>query len=180
MRNFSSATAIASALHSTAVENLKVTRRNLGRDMQDKLSDLYNIINPESEHYGYRKARDTVTGGQREGTCIPWMAYHLRELDKILISYPAGYQENGQHPINSSRYIKFIERTKEIMFYVPPRLEEYRRQGQLAYIREQLRNINTSKKTVEDLTARSEFLMKQEASEVRKIQLGKSGFVVSS
>ena len=61
MRNFSSTTAIASALHSTAVDNLGVTRRALTRNMQSKLSDLYDIINPESNHAGFPGILDDST-----------------------------------------------------------------------------------------------------------------------
>jgi son of sevenless-like protein len=178
MRNFASATAIASALHSTAVDNLGVTRKALTRNMQSKLSDLYDIINPESNHRGYRDALHAPANAHTIETCVPWMAFHLKELGKVLRLYPVTIEQDGQHLINFNRYIKFMDRTKEIMYYEPPRLEEFRLQGQLAYLVNQIRSICPSVETEQRLMAKSRALMSQEASDyrTRKPQLVKLGF----
>ena len=179
MRNFSSATSIAAALHSTAVDNLSVTRKALTRNMQSKLSDLYDIINPESNHRGYRDALHALATDDKNDTCVPWMAFHLKELGKVLRLFPVTMiEKDGQHLINFNRYIKFMDRTMEIMYYVPPSLEEFRQQGQLAYLLNQLRGISPSEVTDERLMAKSKILMAQEASDyrTRKPQLVKLGF----
>lgn len=176
MRNFSSAAAIASALHSTAVDNLTVTRKSLTRSLQSKLSDLYDIINPESNHRGYREFLHAHAPVQ--DTCVPWMAFHLKELGKVLRAHPVTLEEDGQHLINFDRYLKFMDRIKETMYYLPPHLEGLRHQGQLAYLLNQLQGINLSDEQDDHLMAKSKSLMLQEASDyrTRKPQLVKLGF----
>jgi len=178
MRNFSSTTAIASALHSMAVDNLGVTRRALTRNMQSKLSDLYDIINPESNHRGYREILHALTTAHENVTCVPWMAYHLKELGKVLRNYPVTIEKDGHHLINFNRYTNFMDRTMEIMYYVPLCLDEFRQQGQLAYLLNQIRGISPSEENEERLMTRSRALMAQEASDyrTRKPQLVKLGF----
>lgn len=106
------------------------------------------------------------------------MAFHLKELGKVLRIYPVTIEEDGQHLINFNRYVKFMDRTREIMYYLPPQLEEFRHRGQLAYLVNQLRNVHPSEETDERLMTRSRLLMLQEASDyrTRKPQLVKLGF----
>lgn len=160
------------------MDNLRVTRKALTRNMQNKLSDLYDIINPESNHRGYREALHALVTVQEKDFCIPWMAFHLKELGKVLRAHPVTIEENGQHLINFDRYVAFMERTMEIMYYLPPHLEEHRHGGQLAYLLNQLRGIELSDEMDDRLMAKSRSLMLQEASDyrTRKPQLVKLGF----
>jgi son of sevenless-like protein len=176
MRNFSSATAIARALHWTAVENLGVTRKTLPRNMQSKLSELYDMTGRR----GYRDAlRDPATA-HKHNTCVPSMDFHTDELGKVLQIYPVTIKEDGQHLVNFKRYTKFMDRTKEIMYCVPPPLEKYRHKGQLAFVLNQLRGIVPSEETDERLMTKSRRLMLQELSDyqTRIPQLTKLGFAV--
>lgn len=103
---------------------------------------------------------------------------HLRELFSTLQKYPSDVEVNGVPLINFERYTKFTARIKEVLHYVPPDLERYRQQGQLAYLEHQLRGVYM-KPTVEDeLMERSLALEAEETRDyrTRKRELKSLGF----
>jgi son of sevenless-like protein len=163
MRNFSSTVAISSALVSVSVENLKATRRALSKKMQAKLSTLYDIIDPQSNHRGYHDALQAAATVQERDTCIPWLAVHLKELDKV-VRQPLTVLVDDEHLVNFTRYNRFMDRTKEILYYSPPDLEDKRHGGQLRYLSNQLRNIDLSGGLEQQLLARSKALSIRESS----------------
>jgi len=173
MRNFSSTLAIATALHSTVIENLRVTRKYLTRAMQDKLSALYDFVNPEYNYRHYREALGTAATPEGRDTCIPWLAMHLKELGKVLGQNLPTIEVDGRQLINFKRYIRFMECIKEV-YYSPPDLEEHRDSGQLEYLLGKLRIVDTSEASREQMSERSVSLMEKESTDhrSRKSQLG--------
>lgn len=91
-------------------------------------------------------------------------AVHLRELHSTLQKYPTVVEVDGHPLINFERYIKFTDRIKEVLHYTPPDLEQYRQQGQLAYLEQQLRGVHLKPDVDEELMERS---LKLEAGETR-------------
>ncbi len=180
MRNFSSTIAIATALHSTAIDNLKVTRKALTRVMQGKLSALYDIVNPEYNHRRYREALATAATPEERDTCVPWLAIHLKELEKVLHQNFPTIEVDGRQLINFKRYIRFMERIKEVIHHSPPDLEEHRDGGQLEYLLGKLRNVDTSEASKDRMLERSVSLMEKESTDhrSRKDQLRHLGFDV--
>jgi len=181
LRNFSSSVAIATALHSVAVENLKLTRKTLTRDMQTKLYALYDIVEPESNFRAYRDAIDDAASPQERDTCIIWLSFHLKELRKVLESHPATVTGVGdKHLINFERYTKFMDRIKEVAHYTPPDLEIHRYEGQLGFLLKSLKDFSLSSDTDDEQSARSHALAAQEESDyrTRKTHLKQLGFRV--
>ncbi|CAA7267623.1 unnamed protein product [Cyclocybe aegerita] len=180
LRNFSSLVAITTALHSSPVESLKLTKSALTLQMQGKLDALYDIINPSFNHRGYREALNDVASARERDCCVPWLAVHLKQLHIVLQNYPMTVHVDGQTLVNFQRYIKLIDRIKEVVHYRPPDLESYRNQGQLAYLENQLRNLKMSEHKDDELVLRSELLRKSEERDyrTRKPQLRTLGFRV--
>ena len=144
MRNFSSTVAITIALHSTEIVNLKATRKALKRTMEGKLLALYNIINPDRRHRCYWEAlRDAATPEERD-ICIPWLAFHLKELKEVLHQNPPIIEVDGRRLINFKRYIRFMDCIKEVVYFSPPNLEEQRHGGQLEDLLAKLRSVDIS------------------------------------
>ncbi|KAF8163016.1 ras guanine nucleotide exchange factor domain-containing protein [Crassisporium funariophilum] len=178
LRNFSSLVAIASALHSAPIERLKLTKAELTLQMQGKLDSLDDIINPSSNHRGYREALNEFNGAGLRDRCIPWLAVHLKELHMVLQHNPVVVQEGGRPLINFQRYTKFMDRIKEVVHYEPPDLERYRQQGQLAYLDHQLHNVNITPTSDDDFLTRSKMLEARESIDYksRRRQLRMLGF----
>ncbi|KAF8168726.1 kinase-like domain-containing protein [Pholiota molesta] len=171
LRNFSSVVAIASALHSDPIERLKLTKSAMTFQMQGKLEALEDIINPTANHRGYRNAvNDTLSIDERDH-CIPWLPVHLKELNMVLSRYPITVQVDGRPLINFQRYIKFMDRIKE----VPGTISAA---GQLDYLENQLRNLKMTSTSDDDLMARSRLLEAREIQDykTRKPQLKSLGF----
>ncbi|KAF8964088.1 ras guanine nucleotide exchange factor domain-containing protein [Flammula alnicola] len=181
LRNFSSLVAIASALHSAPIERLKLTRSALTVHMQRRLQALDDIINPSSNHRGYREALNDATSSQERDCCIPWLAVHLKELHLVLQKHPTIVQVNGRPLINFQRYIDFMDRVKEVVHYKPPNLEQYRQQGQLDYLINQLQKLKMTPTSDDELMARSKFLEARETLnyKTRRSQLKTLGFKTS-
>jgi len=178
LRSFSSLVAIATALHSVLIDRLKLTKSSLSLKMQDKLRDLYDIIDPTANHRTYWKALNGASSVQRD-RCVPWLAVHLEKLRLVLQSYPITVQVDGHPLINFQRYLKFMDCVNEVLVrYKPPDLEEYRQLGQLDYLENQLRKLRMSPTSDDTMTARSRDLEAREALtlKTRKPQLGGLGF----
>lgn len=91
---------------------------------------------------------------------------HLKELHNVLQKNPANVRHRGRLLINFERYVKFMERLKEVLHYRPPDLEQYRTQGPLAYLEHQLRNISVGSPELDQtFLERSDLL---EANETRQ------------
>lgn len=180
MRNFSSAVVIATALHSGPVENLKLTRKTLTRDMQAQFYAIFDIVKPESNYREYRVAINNAASPRERDTCIPWLEIHLKELRKVLLSHPATVRVGDKDVINFVRYTKFMDRIKEVAHYTPPDLESYRNGGQLGYLLNSLKDFAFSSDTADHQLARSQKLAAQEESDyrTRKAHLRQLGFRV--
>jgi son of sevenless-like protein len=183
MRNFSSTVAISSALQSVSIESLKATmkatRKALSKKTQAKLPLLSEIIDPQSNHRGYSNALQTAATVQERDTCIPWLAVHLKELDRV-VRQPLTVLVDDHHLVNFTRYNRFMDRVKEILYYLPPDLEDKRHGGQLTYLLNQLRDIDLSGDLEQQLSAKGEEICAQESS-VNNIQnehLRRVGFAI--
>ncbi|KAF9533346.1 hypothetical protein CPB83DRAFT_845111 [Crepidotus variabilis] len=167
LRNFSSATQIAAALHSAPVENLKLTRKELTVQMQNKLDDLYDLVKPESNHRGYRDALNNARTPNERDYCVPFIAVHLKDLRKVLREQEVTIRVDDHWLINYRRYLQIMDRMNEVFHYKAPQLEEYRNGGQLAYLENQLENITYDDRTQDKHLERSSKLAQKEANEHR-------------
>ncbi|KAG6833188.1 hypothetical protein H0H87_010250 [Tephrocybe sp. NHM501043] len=170
LRNYASVTAIANALHSAPIDRLRLTKKELPQLLRHTLDDLDDLLDPSSNHKTYRAALREFSTEEYRDKCIPWIAVHLRELYTTLQKYPTVIEVNGTHMINFERYIRFTDRVKEVLHHVPPDLERYRQQGQLAYLEHQLRKVHLDANIDEELMTRSLAL---EAGETRDLQARK-------
>ncbi|KAG5652947.1 hypothetical protein H0H81_002955 [Sphagnurus paluster] len=177
-RNFSSVTAIANALHSAPIDRLRLTRKELSPQLKQALDDLDDLLDPSSNHRTYRAALREFSELDQRDACVPWIAVHLRELYTNLQKYPTVVQVDGTPLINFERYIRFTDRIKEVLHYTPPNLEGFRQHGQLAYLENQLRNIQPKSNTDDALMERSLTLEAGEARDyrTRKRELTRLGF----
>lgn len=109
---------------------------------------------------------------EQQTPCIPWLGtqmcpfpelifinapveLHLHDLATVLSHHPQIKEEDGRVLVNFERYTKFTEKLKEITRCKPPDLENYRGQGQLAYLEHQLRNVEQTPGAEYDLSNRS-------------------------
>ncbi|KAF8061461.1 hypothetical protein FPV67DRAFT_1509075 [Lyophyllum atratum] len=180
-RNFSSVTAIANALHSAPIDRLRLTKKELSPQLRQALDDLDDLLDPSSNHRTYRAALREIYDPDYRDACVPWIAVHLRELYSTLSKYPTVMEVDGIPLINFERYIRFTDRIKEVLHYIPPDLERYRQQGQLAYLEHQLRSVQLNPNIDEELMQRSMTLEAGETRDhrTRKRELRRLGFRTS-
>lgn len=95
-------------------------------------------------------------------------AVHLKELHTVLHKYPAVIERDRRPLINFERYVRFVDRLKEVLHYTAPDLERYRQQGQLAYLEHHLRNLQVSQAVEEGLMKRSRDLETDEIRDYRR------------
>jgi son of sevenless-like protein len=183
MRNFSSTVAISSALQSVPIENLtatmKAAKNALSRKTKSKFPILSEIIDPQLNHRGYSNALQTAATVQERDTCIPWLAVHLKELDRV-VRRPVTVRVDDCYLVDFSRYNKFMDRVKEILYYSPPDLEDKRHGGQLAYLLDQLRDIDLSGSLEQQLLAKGKELSVRESSinTIHNETLRRVGFIL--
>lgn len=168
LRNYGSLIAIGIALHSSPIERLKRTKADLSPTMRRKLDELEDVFSPSSNHRGYHDVLNQVDDLKMRGYCIPWLAVHLKDLHSVLKQNPIVVEDQGHPLINFQRYVKFMDRIKEILHYKPPDLEQYRHQGQLAYLENQLKGVQPTANTDDELMEKSIAL---EAGEVLDFKL---------
>jgi hypothetical protein len=87
---------------------------------------------------------------------------HLKELYLVFQNNPITVEVDQEHLINFQRYVKFMDHAKEVFRYKTPELEMYRHDGRLEYLEGQLRSLEASKKTEDEVVARSLFLERRE------------------
>jgi len=148
--NYGSLIAIGNALHSAPIEHLTLTKQRLSSSMSRELKELKKVVDQDMRNY-----------------CIPWLAVHLKDLDSILRHNPIEVEDEGRPLINFQRYVKFIDKIKEILHYKPPDLEQHRQQGYLAYLENQLHCVCIGENTDDELMRRSNALQKGEALEIK-------------
>ena len=135
----------------------------MSNETQAKLPALYELIDPQSNHHGYYTALHNAATVAERDICIPWLPIHLKELDKVL-RQPLTVQVDGQHFINFARYNMFMDRTKEILYYSAPDLEDKRHGGQLTYLLKELDDIELSGNLERQLKERGRVIGTQESS----------------
>ncbi|KDR72789.1 hypothetical protein GALMADRAFT_142523 [Galerina marginata CBS 339.88] len=161
LRNFSSLAAIVTALYSAPIEQLWLINSALPHRLQSKLNTLQDIVDPFSDHRGYRQALNKVGSSERH-CCVPWLAVHLKDLNRILQRHPRTEEVDGWLLINFQRYWEFTDCVKEVMGYRPPDLEHCRQQDQLDFVESQLRNLKVLGTSDDHLVVQSRSLDPQE------------------
>jgi hypothetical protein len=159
--------AIARALYSSNLRNLQETRNGLSCDKKRKLFRLTKLANG----VGYRKA---IRKAHQQGSCVPWLAFHLEELERISKAERKLVETEGYRLINFRRSNAFMDCLREVEQYSPPDMSDLRRKGQLSYIQGQLRSINMDEINAQ-LLARSVHLVGKEA-ELRNNRIRRLGF----
>lgn len=187
MYNFSSLSAIATALQSTPIDRLHRTRESLPPHTQSIIAEVRDILDPKSNHAAYRNAMMKVSRDPPyQDRCIPWiggylsrtvralpsltatLAVHLRDLKTVLETHPAVITDNGRALINFERYAHFMDRVKEVLYFLPPDLERYRADGQAAYLDGQIRSIRLDSQTDDGLLQKSRDLEAEENRDYRR------------
>ena len=87
---------------------------------------------------------------------------HLKDLYLVLQNHPITVEVDQEHLINFQRYVKFMDHAKELLRCKSPELEMYRHDGRLEYLEDQLCSLEVSKKTEDEVVARSLFLERRE------------------
>lgn len=107
-----------------------------------------------------------------------FVAIHLKELHLVLQKYPTTIDVQGRPLINFERYIKFMDRIREVVHYKPPNLEQHRHMGKLDYLENQLRNLRMSPDSDNQMMIRSKMLEQRETLDfkTRRPQLKTLGF----
>lgn len=141
MRNFASVAAIAAALQSEAIQQLKTTLGQLTSRQRQSMDGLINIINPAHKYQAYHKSLGQPAQLFERERCVPWIDVHIQDLGSVLQSHRPTIEREGRTLINFERHIRFIDKVKEVLYYKPPDLEEYRPLGYLRYLEHRLRNI---------------------------------------
>jgi son of sevenless len=95
-------------------------------------------------------------------------AVHLKELHRVLQNNPITVEVDQEHLINFQRYVKFMDQVKELFRYKAPELELYRHDGRLEYLEGQLQSLEASKKTEDEVVARSLFLERRENVDLKR------------
>ncbi|KAK0228319.1 ras guanine nucleotide exchange factor domain-containing protein [Armillaria fumosa] len=143
MRNFASVAAIATALQSEVIQDhLKTTLGQLTSRQRQSMDRLISIINPAHKYQAYRKSLRQPTQLFERERCVPWIDVHIQDLGTVLESNRSTIEREGRTLINFERHIRFIDKVKEVLYYKPPDLEEYRSLGYLRYLEHRLRNIH--------------------------------------
>jgi son of sevenless-like protein len=95
---------------------------------------------------------------------------HLKDLHSVLHSVlkhnPIEVKEEGRPLINFQRYVKFMDKIKGILHYKPPALEQYRQQGYLAYLENQLQCVCIGENIDGELMKKSIELQEREVLEI--------------
>jgi len=189
-RNYGSLIAIGIALHSAPIERLKLTKKSLSSSMSRELKELKDVFDPSSKHRGYHKVLNEVVDQEMRNYCVPWLgedcsvnssiglteihlllAVHLKDLDSVFTHNPIVVEDEGRPLINFQRYVKFMDKIKEILHYKPPDLEQYRKQGYLDYLENQLQCMyigQNGENADDDLMNKSIALRKGEVLEIKR------------
>ncbi|KAK0210526.1 kinase-like domain-containing protein [Desarmillaria ectypa] len=142
MRNFASVAAIATALQSDAIQDhLKMTLGQLMPRQRQTMDGLINIMNPMYKYRAYHKILGQPVQFFERERCVPWIDVHIQDLDSVLQNNRPTIEREGRTLINFERYVWFIDKVKEVLYYKSPDLEEYRPLGYLHYLEHQLRSI---------------------------------------
>jgi len=80
---------------------------------------------------------------------------HLEDLHSVLMDNPIIVKDEGLPLINFQHYVKFMDKIKDIHHDKPPDLEQYCRQGYLAYIENQLKCVCVGQNTDDKLMRKS-------------------------
>jgi son of sevenless-like protein len=87
-------------------------------------------------------------------------------LHSVLKHNPIEVKEEGRPLINFQRYVKFMDKIKGILHYEPPDLEQYRQQGYLAYLENQLQCVCIGENIDGELMKKSIELQEREVLEI--------------
>jgi len=96
---------------------------------------------------------------------------HLKDLCSVVTHNPIVVEDEGRSLINFQRYVKFMDKIKEISHYKPPDLEQYRQQGYLAYLENQLQCVyigQNGEKADDEIMKKSIALRKGEVLEIKQ------------
>lgn len=96
------------------------------------------------------------------------LAVHLKDLHSVLTQNPVVVEDEGRPLINFQRYVKFMDKIKETLYYKPPCLEQYRQQGHLAYLENQLQCVRIGENADGELMKRSNALREGEVLEIKE------------
>lgn len=101
--NFSSMTAIISALYSSPIHRLKKTWAFVSRDILTQLHNMNRLMNSTRNFNEYRDVLKFI-GSE---PCVPFFGVYLSDLTFI-------YHGNPQHLLNRTRMINFAKRAKTV------------------------------------------------------------------
>ncbi|CCK72354.1 Ras family guanine nucleotide exchange factor CDC25 KNAG_0J02750 [Huiozyma naganishii CBS 8797] len=112
LNNFSSMTAIISALYSSPVYRLKRTWKLLAREIRDTLSNLNSLMDSKRNFAKYRSQLRSV----KNVACVPFFGVYLSDLTFTSAGNPDFLHKN-ENIINFGKRVKVVDIIEEILSF---------------------------------------------------------------
>lgn len=121
LNNYSSMTAIVSALYSSPVYRLKKTWRQVIMESTHKLNELNNLMDSKKNFLNYRNQLRLL----KDVSCVPFFGIYLSDLTFTNAGNP-DYLLNNHELINFSKRVKIVDIIEEILNFkrIPYRLKK--------------------------------------------------------
>ncbi|KAH9057641.1 ras guanine nucleotide exchange factor domain-containing protein [Lactarius vividus] len=136
LNNFSSTSAIVTALLSPTITNLALTCES--RATKQSLHGLAKELTPTDGSY-----RNMIRNAATK-ELIPWLNPHLASLNSTFVQSNPIMEVDGHALIDFKLLSELAEQVESIVQYTPPRIEHATHQGVLAYIEYSLKSITTA------------------------------------
>ena len=144
LNNFSSMTAIVSALYSSPIFRLKKSWALVPEESQKVLENLNTLMDPAKNFATYRNWLKTI----QDTACVPFFGVYLSDLTFIAEGNP-NYLHRSSEIINFSKRVRIVEILKEIASYQSIRYKFKRYDDVQAFIGECMKSIPNIEKQYE-------------------------------
>lgn len=112
LNNYSSMTAIISALYSSPIYRLKNTWKTIPRNYTKILSALNNLMDSKKNFSNYR----AQLRGMKDIACVPFFGIYLSDLT-FIVAGNSDYLHRNKDIINFSKRIKIVDIIEEILSF---------------------------------------------------------------
>ncbi|KAG0662481.1 hypothetical protein C6P44_002272 [Monosporozyma unispora] len=112
LNNYSSMTAIVSALYSSPIYRLKKTWKTIPRNFTKILSALNNLMDSKRNFYNYR----AQLRGMKDVACVPFFGVYLSDLT-FTIAGNSDYLHKNKDIINFGKRTKIVDIIEEILSF---------------------------------------------------------------
>ncbi|SCV02619.1 LAME_0H03422g1_1 [Lachancea meyersii CBS 8951] len=144
LNNFSSMTAIISALYSSPIFRLKKTWEIVPPQSKKALENLNTLMDPAKNFYTYRNWLKNVN----DVPCVPFLGVYLSDLTFVAEGNP-DYLHRSMDIINFSKRLRIVGILREIASYQNIRYKFKRYDDIQAFIEESIKNVPNIEKQYE-------------------------------